>query len=104
MRFLIILPISLMLAAAEPADAQTEQQSQQDPGQPSGQVDKCQVQTGNNGQQQSGHKSLSKTLDDCGGVLKPPATGDQGMTSPPPDEGKTPIIKPGELPAQPPKQ
>jgi hypothetical protein len=47
-------------------------------------------------------ESLTEKLDPCNGVLKPPEVGDQEMTTPPPDEGETPIIRPGELPEQPP--
>ena len=47
-------------------------------------------------------ESLTEKLDPCNGVLKPPAVGDQEMTTPPPNEGETPIIRPGELPEQPP--
>nr|WP_156543817.1 hypothetical protein [Agrobacterium vitis] len=39
-------------------------------------------------------------LQDCSGVLKPPATGDGEITEPTPDIGKTPMIRPGELPNQ----
>jgi hypothetical protein len=93
---------SLMLALAAPAAAQTQQNpAQQNPVQ---QADKCRIQTDQGSKQQSGGGNLTEKLNDCGGVLKPPATGDQGMAAPAPDEGKTPVIKPGELPAQPPKQ
>ncbi|WP_095205022.1 hypothetical protein [Mesorhizobium carmichaelinearum] len=87
---------SLMLALAVPAAAQTQQN-------PAQQADKCRVQT-DQGKQQQGSGDLSEKLNDCGGVLKPPATGDQGMAAPAPDQGKTPVIKPGEVPAQPPAQ
>ena len=90
---------SLMLALAVPAAAQTDQQ--QGTNNPNPQVDKCLVQP-DQGKQQPGGGDLSEKLNDCGGVLKPPATGDQGMATPAPDEGKTPVIKPGEVPAQPP--
>ncbi|BAV46452.1 hypothetical protein MesoLj113a_34570 [Mesorhizobium sp. 113-1-2] len=88
---------SLMLALAGPAAAQTEQN-------PAQQVDNCRVETDQGDKQQSGGGNLSEKLNDCGGVLKPPATGDQGMAAPAPDQGKTPVIKPGEVPAQPPRQ
>ena len=57
------------------------------------------TQTGQNGQPDG----LTGKLDPCNGVLKPPPTGDTGMTEPAPDKGKTPIIKPGEVPPQAPK-
>ena len=90
---------SLMLALAAPAAAQTDQQ--QGTHNPAPQADKCRVQP-DQGKQQPGGGDLSEKLNDCGGVLKPPATGDQGMAAPAPDVGKTPVIKPGEVPAQPP--
>ncbi|MET3524277.1 hypothetical protein [Mesorhizobium sp. M4B.F.Ca.ET.017.02.2.1] len=47
---------------------------------------------------------LTGKLKPCGGVLQPPPTGDQGMAQPAPEEGNMPVIKPGEVPPQPPKQ
>ncbi|BCG79478.1 hypothetical protein [Mesorhizobium sp. 113-3-3] len=91
---------SLMLALAVPAAAQTGQQQGTNP---APQVDKCRVQP-DQGKQQPDSGNLTEKLNDCGGVLKPPATGDQGMAAPAPDEGKTPVIKPGEVPPQPPAQ
>ncbi|UCI22426.1 hypothetical protein FJ970_14395 [Mesorhizobium sp. B2-1-8] len=98
MKPLAIASCAAMLALAVPAMAQTAQQA------PDQQADKCRAQTDQGGKQQPGGGGLSEKLNDCGGVLKPPATGDQGMAAPAPDEGKTPIIKPGEVPPQPPKQ
>ncbi|MBZ9670743.1 hypothetical protein LB543_13835 [Mesorhizobium sp. ESP7-2] len=98
MKPLAIASCAIMLALAVPAVAQTVQQA------PDQQADKCRAQTDQGGKQQPGGGGLSEKLNDCGGVLKPPATGDQGMAAPAPDEGKTPIIKPGEVPPQPPKQ
>ena len=98
MRTLAIVPFGLMLALAVPAVAQTGQQQE------APQADKCQVQTDQGGKQQPGGGNLTDKLNDCGGVLKPPATGDQEMTTPAPQQGKTPVIKPGDVPAQPPKQ
>jgi hypothetical protein len=99
MRTLAIVPFSLVLAFAVPAAAQTGQQQHNQ----SAQADKCRAQT-DQGSKQADGGNLTDKLNNCGGVLKPPATGDQGMAAPAPDEGKTPIIKPGEVPAQPPKQ
>ncbi|AVA25091.1 hypothetical protein ACXHXG_25850 [Rhizobium sp. LEGMi198b] len=39
-------------------------------------------------------------LSDCGGVLKPPVTGDSAMEKPAPRGGKTPVIPPSEVPGQ----
>ena len=100
MRSLAIVPFSLGLALAAPAAAQTDPQQDSQPPQ----ADKCRAQTGQGGKQQPAGGDLTNKLSDCGGVLKPPATGDQGMTAPAPDEGKTPVIKPGEVPVQPPAQ
>jgi hypothetical protein len=115
MKPLAILPFALGVALAAPAFAQDEQQK------PAAQAEKCRAEPDNqqnaqNGARQNppatgetqnppaGDESLTATLDDCDGVLKPPPTGDAEMTAPAPDEGKTPIIKPGEVPQQPPKQ
>jgi hypothetical protein len=46
--------------------------------------------------------SLTDTLEDCNGVLKPPVVGDSEISEPPPNVGETPIIRPGDVPAQPP--
>ena len=46
-------------------------------------------------------RSLTETLDDCNGVLIPPPTGDEELTEPAPNEGETPVIRPGEIPEQP---
>lgn len=48
----------------------------------------------------AGQDTLSKKLDDCNGVLKPPPTGDSDIAEPPPEGGKTPIIRPEDLPQQ----
>ena len=44
--------------------------------------------------------SLSQKMDDCHGVLKPPPTGDSEFSQPAPEEGKTPVIRPDNLPGQ----
>ncbi|MBY5444885.1 hypothetical protein HFO93_15620 [Rhizobium leguminosarum] len=44
--------------------------------------------------------SLSQKMDDCNGVLKPPPTGDSDFSKPAPEEGKTPVIRPDDLPGQ----
>lgn len=97
----IILSSALLLAAT-PAMAQTQPADTQPPAAQNGD---CQAKTGDNGQQKPATgDTLSETLGDCGGVLKPPATGDHDMTTPAPAQGKTPVIKPGEVPQQPPAQ
>lgn len=37
---------------------------------------------------------------DCGGVLKPPETGDSELEKPAPREGNTPVIPPGSVPRE----
>jgi hypothetical protein len=103
------LPSMLMLGAlalAAPVAAQTDNET---PDQAPAQSGPCQAEP-QNGQQQKpppvnngDNNSLTEMLDPCNGVLQPPPTGDRGMAAPPPDEGRTPVIKPGEVPAQPPK-
>jgi hypothetical protein len=43
-------------------------------------------------------EAMSETLEDCQGVLKPPRTGDSELIEPAPDIGKTPFIRPHEIP------
>jgi hypothetical protein len=63
--------------------------------------ERCQTLPGKGaGDQQGPARNPSDKLADCGGVLKPPATGDSEITEPTPDIGKTPLIRPGELPDQ----
>lgn len=92
-----------LLALALPAAAQTgarqpaaQQPCQADPEQ--------QPKTNGEEQQGAGEDSLSGKLAPCGGVLTPPPTGDGEAAKPAPDQGNTPIIKPGEVPPQAPKQ
>ncbi|WP_246506711.1 hypothetical protein [Mesorhizobium silamurunense] len=47
--------------------------------------------------------NLSASLAPCGGVLKPPPTGDKNATVPPSNTSQMPVIKPGEVPPQTPK-
>lgn len=46
-------------------------------------------------------ESLTGKLDDCDSVLKPPMAGDGAFVQPAPDEGRTPVIEPEELPRTP---
>lgn len=100
-----ILQIALLLALAGPAAAQTDDQANGPASsgpcqaEPQGQAQKPQADSGSNTE-----GGLSGKLAPCGGVLRPPPTGDQGMAQPAPDEGNTPVIKPGQVPVQPPKQ
>jgi hypothetical protein len=103
-----LLPSTLMmgtllgaLALAAPVAAQTDDETQDQA--PAGY---CQAQP-QKGQQQpppvNNGDSLTEMLDPCNGVLLPPPTGDRGIAAPPPDQGRTPVLKPGEVPPQPPK-
>jgi hypothetical protein len=58
--------------------------------------DRCGVDPGVEGNP----KSFGDKLDACNGVLKPPRVGDSELVEPTPDVGKTPVIRPGELPEQ----
>ncbi|RUV74230.1 MAG: hypothetical protein EOR30_09420 [Mesorhizobium sp.] len=103
------LPSTLMLGALMLSASVAAQTDSQTHDQAPAQSGPCQAQP-QNGQQQKppvnngAGDSLTATLDPCNGVLLPPPTGDQGMAAPPPDQGKTPVLKPGEVPAQPPNQ
>lgn len=77
-----------------PAIAPPPEKCRVEPAQPGAKTDETQTQDSD------ASASLTEKLDDCGGVLKPPAVGDGGIAEPPPNEGKTPTIKPEDLPAQ----
>ncbi|PBC02543.1 hypothetical protein [Mesorhizobium sp. WSM3860] len=75
------------------------------------QIEDCQVkpdanatpsQTGEQPKAQADDPSnnLTASLAPCGGVLKPPPTGDKNATAPPADTSQMPVIKPGEVPPQ----
>ncbi|OLP58631.1 hypothetical protein BJF93_17485 [Xaviernesmea oryzae] len=55
--------------------------------------------TGTGANPNHGSASLTERLDNCNGVLAPPATGDGGLVAPAPNAGETPVIKPGQLPS-----
>jgi len=65
-------------------------------------TDNCQAPDPNgqttDGRTAPSSKSSTSKLSDCGGVLKPPATGDRGLEKPAPDVGDTPVIPPGNVP------
>ncbi|MDE1995814.1 MAG: hypothetical protein KGI75_25165 [Rhizobiaceae bacterium] len=66
----------------------------------------CTVPNTNDGQGNAGktaripQASDDSKLADCGGVLKPPATGDTDLEKPAPQDGKTPVIPPSKAPGQ----
>lgn len=99
MKTLAMLAGAVVLGAM-PAAAQTQQQPPA--------VSPCQAEPDRNGSddgragRQPPAGDLTQKLDPCDGVLKPPPTGDGDMTEPAPDLGNTPIIRPGEVPPQPP--
>lgn len=98
-------PIALMttalaaLAAASQAHAQTDAPAPA----PS---EKCRAAPETGGDTAAGKPipqagdTLTETLADCGGVLKPPATGDSDITEPAPAQGNTPVVEPDDLPVQ----
>ncbi|MBB5574568.1 MULTISPECIES: hypothetical protein [Rhizobium] len=49
---------------------------------------------------QGSQDSAANKLSDCGGVLKPPTTGDSAMEKPAPRGGKMPVIPPSAVPGQ----
>jgi len=62
----------------------------------------CQARPGSKKDDRAG--SATKKLDKCGGVLQPPEINDPGLVKPAPDAGTMPVIKPGQMPEQAPKQ
>lgn len=99
------------LAVAMPAAAQTNQQQSDQQGPAAMPSEGCQAKpdqdqnksAGNDSSETGTGTNLTEKLDNCNGVLKPPPTGDAELTEPAPDQGKTPVIKPGEVPPQPAK-
>ncbi|TPI43658.1 hypothetical protein FJ414_02230 [Mesorhizobium sp. B3-1-6] len=94
-----LLIAALTLIPALPAAAQTAAQPKDQ------QAQNCQAKPDANDQQQKQKQQadtdeLSKQLGNCGGVLKPPPTGDKNATPPPPTGSDMPVIKPGEVPPQ----
>jgi hypothetical protein len=91
-----------VLMTALPAAAQTGEPSKDQ------QPQNCQAQPDANDpaqkqKQEADADELSKQLDKCGGVLKPPPTGDKNAATPPSTGSDMPVIKPGEVPPQTPK-
>lgn len=92
-----LLIAAIALVPAPPAAAQTAKPDQQ--------TQNCQAKPNANDHLQKQKQvadtdELSKQLGNCGGVLKPPPTGDQNATTPPPTGSEMPVIKPGEVPPQ----
>ena len=100
MRLLACLSIIAMTMSVSPVLAQDEAE-------PSSQQDRCQAHPdakdnrgGTEPDNDDERNSTADVLEDCGGVLRPPPTGDREMTEPPPETGKTPVIRPEDLPGQ----
>ncbi|SFP36079.1 hypothetical protein SAMN03159463_04082 [Mesorhizobium sp. NFR06] len=98
-----LLIAALTLIPVLPATAQTSQQPSDLPDDQ--QMQNCQAKPDANGQQQkqvqqADTDELSQRLSDCGGVLKPPPTGDENAKTPPPTGSEMPVIKPGQVPPQ----
>ena len=95
----VLLVAAVALIPVLPAVAQTAAQPKDQ------QAQNCQAKPDANDpqqkqKQQADTDELSKQLSNCGGVLKPPPTGDQNATTPPPTGSEMPVIKPGEVPPQ----
>lgn len=81
-----LLPVAvLMPAAALSQDAGTATQAE-----------RCRAEPGIDDDPQA----LARKLEECNGVLKPPRVGDPELVEPAPDIGRTPVIRPDELPLQ----
>lgn len=96
-----LLAMALVLACGGAASAQTattppatDQPCQADPGQ----------QSSDGGAASNTAPSSSDKLNACNGVLTPPPSGDNAIRQPAPAEGKTPVLKPGDVPEQQPPQ
>jgi hypothetical protein len=102
--FVTALGLASVVAAA-PALAAGQMKSQQD-GQAQSAEGNCQADPDQNKSDKSDDKtgSITKKLDKCGGVLRPPDVNDQGLVKPAPETGEMPVIKPDQVPEQAPKQ
>ncbi|AZO08599.1 MULTISPECIES: hypothetical protein [unclassified Mesorhizobium] len=95
----VVLAAVIGLLSALPAMAQADEEPMHK------QTQNCQAKPDPNDpqqklKQQADTDELSQQLNDCGGVLKPPPTGDKNATPPPPTGSEMPIIKPGDVPPQ----
>jgi hypothetical protein len=83
-----------MLSTIAAPGSATAQQSQQD--------ERCkapeQKSKTESDQAASSSAADSGKLADCAGVLQPPNMGDNGMVTPAPSVGNTPVIPPGHVP------
>jgi hypothetical protein len=98
-----LLIAAFVLIPALPAAAQTAQALDEQP--MDQQAQNCQAKPDANDQRQKQKQEadtdeLSKQLGNCGGVLKPPPTGDKNATPPPPTGSDMPVIEPGQVPPQ----
>ena len=91
--------------AASPATAAGQTKSMQY-NQPQSSRQDCQAKPGQKKSKESDGStgSITKKLDNCGGVLSPPDVNDKGLVKPAPDTGAMPVIKPGQVPQQAPKE
>ncbi|TIO72806.1 MAG: hypothetical protein E5X74_29255 [Mesorhizobium sp.] len=103
----ILLTMAAVMMSALPAVAQTADQPMDQQLIPDlQQLGDCQAKPDTKEPQQkpqAATNELSETLDKCGGVLKPPPTGDKNTAVPPADNSQMPIIEPDQLPPQTPK-
>jgi hypothetical protein len=109
MKPLVLAGAMMLFVAPAAAQANNQPGNQQPPAAP------CQADPGPNGnadtsngngsdKQKPPSGDLTRKLGPCNGVLKPPPTGDTDLTAPAPDQGNTPVIRPGQLPPQPQKK
>lgn len=63
---------------------------------PAADAERCRTEPGIDDDPQA----LARKLEECNGVLKPPMVGDPELVEPAPDVGRTPVIRPDELPPQ----
>jgi len=93
-----LLGAAIVLASALPVTAQTGNQPENP------KIENCEVKPDavhkDNGQKNAQSDNLSGSLAPCGGVLKPPPTGDQNAAQPPANGSDMPVIKPGQVPPQ----
>ncbi|MQB31396.1 hypothetical protein G6L94_23090 [Agrobacterium rhizogenes] len=91
----VVFLVSASLMAAIPAGIS----AQQTPSKERCQAPDTSGQT-MDGQATPNPRSENSKLSECGGVLKPPATGDSELEKPAPPVGNTPVIPPNHVPEE----
>ncbi|MCJ8506476.1 hypothetical protein MUU53_00965 [Rhizobium lemnae] len=95
-RIFMVAATAAMFASPAGSFAQTPSGTTNCQVPPQQQSQNGQAANGQSANEDASSQSLSGSLADCNGVLKPPATGDQQLVEPAPKTGNMPVIRPGK--------